>query len=1040
MPYRQIDPKKSASAIEKEILDFWEREHIFKKSVESRDREFIFYEGPPTANGKPGIHHLMARTIKDIVCRYKTMVGFSVKRKAGWDTHGLPVEIEVQKNLNLDDRKKIIEYGVKKFNKKCRESVFDYERQWRQMTRLMGYWIDMDNPYITLENNYIESVWWILNNFFERGLIYKGYKIVPYCPKCGTPLSSHEVSLGYRDVLDPSVFVKFKKKGEENTYFLAWTTTPWTLISNVALAVNPREEYQKISLNGENLILAKKLVDKLCPDAKVVSQMYGNELEYEEYEQLFDFITPSKKAFYIVLADYVSMEDGTGIVHTAPAFGADDYSTSLKYSLPIINPVDEEGKFTKQIAPWQGVFVKDADKDIIRNLKKRGILFRRDQIKHSYPFCWRCSSPLIYYARNSWFIKTTEFRDKLIEQNKSINWVPRFVGEGRFGMWLKGNVDWAISRDRFWGTPLNIWICCDCGKKKSVGSISELKHLGKRKNGEPVDNDIELHKPYVDDIVLNCANCRGVMERTAEVIDCWFDSGAMPFAQLHYPFENSQSLEKKHFPADFICEGIDQTRGWFYSLLAISVLLTGKTPYKNVLVNDLILDKTGQKMSKSVGNVVDPFLMMDRFGADALRWYLIAVSPPWVPTKFDEAGVIEVQNKFFGTIKNIYSFFATYANIDKLQIEPKKLQSISRTLEIDRWIISRVNSLIKSVKTSYDEYDLTKVVRAVADFVVEDLSNWYVRRTRRRFWEMTLTKSKLDAFYTLYETLVKVLQIAAPVAPFLTDSLFLSLTGEKSVHLSDFPKYDKKLIDKQLEKRMDTAVQVVSLGRAARNNCDLKVRQTLSQIVVEKDLKPLIEDMEDQILSEVNVKEIIYSEPDDNFFEYSAKANFKRLGPRYGKRVKDIAKYLKTGDINRLKKSLETGKSLHIKFHKEQVKLTSEDVIFSLKQKDGYEMVKAKGICLALNKTLTQDLIDEGFAREIINKVQFTRKDNNFEIMDRIKVFCHCNKELTQAIKKNIEYIKQETLSDDVIFTQNSDKMKLWDINSEKLWLRLEKS
>ena len=1035
MAYKQIKTKISASLIESQISKKWEKNNVFQKVVKKGKSRFIFFEGPPTANGKPGIHHIIARTIKDSICRYKSMDGYIVERKAGWDTHGLPVEIEVQKELNLSDRKKVLEYGIKPFNKMCRKSVFHYEKLWRKMTKQMGYWIDMDSPYITLENSYIESVWWILNQFFERGYIYKGHRIVPYCPKCGTPLSSHEVALGYREVLDPSVFVKFKKKDEENTYFLAWTTTPWTLISNAALAVNPKEKYLKIAYKNEKIIVAKSLVNAVDKDIKILDEFLGASLEFSEYEQLFDFIKPSKKAFFVVLADYVSMEEGSGIVHTAPAFGADDYEISKKYNLPLINPVDSEGKFDETVISYHKRFVKDCDKDIIYQLKKRGLLFKKEQIKHTYPFCWRCPSPLIYCATDSWYINTTLFKKQLIEQNNKINWFPKFIGEGRFGSWLENNVDWAISRDRFWGTPLNIWICKDCSKMKSIGSIDSLRKHGKLKSGKSIPEDIDLHKPYVDNIILKCESCSGDMVRTSEVIDCWFDSGAMPFAQWHYPFENSEKFEKELFPADFICEGIDQTRGWFYSLLAISVLLKGETPYKNVLVNDLILDKNGHKMSKSRGNTIDPFVMMDKYGADAVRWYLLHVSPPWVPTRFDEAGIKEIINKFFGTLKNVYSFFSTYSNIDKIKIEENS--PIPVRTNLDRWIFSKLNHLIKKVKTHYDKYNLTKATREIQNFVIEDLSNWYVRRSRRRFWVMTLTQDKKDAFITLFKTLTTVCKLMAPIAPFLSDRIFINLTGKTSVHLESFPKYEKKLIDEQLEEKMDYIVKIVSLGRAARNSSKIKVRQTLSEICVKDSYKPLIKNMENLIKEEINVKKIGYVKK--KFFEFSAKPNFKTLGPKYGKSVGKISKYLKNNDLSQMVETHQKRKIFIIELEGYNYEISDEDVILSLKEKENFQLEGDKNVQIALNTELTDELINEGYARELVNKIQYSRKVEDLLIMDNINIICKCSQSLKSAIKSYSEYIKSETLTKSITFTERIEDMKLWDINGEKLYLKIKR-
>jgi isoleucyl-tRNA synthetase len=1039
--YKSVDLKEKASDLEKRIREYWIEKNIALKSEDVREgaKKFIFFEGPPTANGMPGIHHVMSRTQKDAVCRYKTMKGFQVKRKAGWDTHGLPVEIEVEKQLGLSDKKEVEEFGLEKFNRKCRESVFSYEKEWREMTKEMGYWINLDDPYITLTNDYIETVWWILNNFFDKALIYKGHKIVPYCPSCGTPLSSHEVAQGYQETVDPSVFVKFKQKNEENTYFLAWTTTPWTLISNVALVVHPRETYVKIKLQSEFLILAKARLDVIDEDYEIIKEMTGKELEYEEYEQLFPFVVPEKKAFYVGLADYVTMDDGTGVVHTAPAFGQDDYELGKKYDLPVIQPVDEAGKFNDQITDWKGEFVKDADKGIIHNMNERGVLYKRKQIVHSYPFCWRCDSPLIYYARSSWYIKTSDYKQQMLENNRQIKWYPSFVGEKRFGEWLENNVDWAISRDRFWGTPLNIWVCQDCGELKSIGSIAELLQKGKLTNDKPVPEDIELHRPYVDEIEIKCPKCAGRMLRTPEVIDCWFDSGSMPFAQWHYPFENKDRFESDLFPADFISEGIDQTRGWFYSLLAISTLLMGKSSFKACLVNDLILDKNGQKMSKSKGNTVNPIKLMDEFGADAIRWYLLAVSPPWIPTKFDEKGVVEIVNKFFGTLKNVYSFYITYANIDDFNVADHDLTDQKKS-EIDRWIISRLNTVIKEVTEYYDNYDLTKAVRSVQNFVIDDLSNWYVRRSRRRYWEMELTDDKIDAYLTLYQVLISVTKLMAPVAPFLAEEIFTNLTGRDSVHLEDFPKTNTSVICPELEKEMQTIIDLVSLGRAARNACQIKVRQTLGAFYIPEKYKTLVQRMENLIKEEINVKEIKYIREKDDFVKYEFKPNFKVMGPKHGKHMKRIAAALAQMDANHIVEVLHAGKDYFLEIDGSSFKLTEEDLIISIKDKEGFVFETNKALFVALDTHLSPELLQEGLARELVNKIQFTRKESGLEIMDRIKVFYFGDNEIDDVFIKFADYIQTETLAESChrVREKHVDGSD-WDVNGKDVWLSVTK-
>lgn len=1039
--YKTVDPKEKTADLELRIRKHWEDTQTHKKSIDNREgaERYVFFEGPPTANGMPGIHHVMARTLKDTICRYKTMQGFQVKRKAGWDTHGLPVEIEVEKQLGLKDKKEVEAYGLEKFNKKCKESVFSYEKEWRDMTVKMGYWIDLENPYITLENNYIETVWWILNDFYKKGLIYKGHKIVPYCPSCGTPLSSHEVAQGYQDTEDPSVFTRFKLKNEENTFFLAWTTTPWTLISNVALAVNPKETYVKIKHGDEFLILAKARLEIIEEEYEIVKEYVGKDLEYTEYEQLFPFVVPEEKAFFVCLADYVTMDDGTGVVHTAPAFGQDDYTLGREYGLPVIQPVDAAGKFTSEVTNWEGEFVKDADKSIIREMKDRGMLYKRKQILHSYPFCWRCKSPLIYYARSSWYIKTSEYKEQMIENNKAINWSPSFVGEKRFGAWLENNVDWAISRDRFWGTPLNVWVCEDCGELESAGSIAELREKGTLSDGSPVPEDIELHRPYVDDVKMSCPKCSGKMTRTPEVIDCWFDSGSMPFAQWHYPFENKDIFEEELFPADFISEGIDQTRGWFYSLLAISTILKGKSPYKNVLVNDLILDKTGSKMSKTKGNSVDPMRLMEQYGADANRWYLLAVSPPWVPTKFDEAGVAEVINKFFGTLKNVYSFYVTYANIDNFDATAYEFNA-DKEIEIDRWIMSKLNSLVKMVNESNDNYDLTRSVRAIQSFVIDDLSNWYVRRCRRRFWEMNLSMDKKEAYLTLHHALTTVSKLIAPYAPYLAEEIYTNLTGEESVHLANYPKADEHLIHELLETEMQTVIELVSLGRAARNTCQIKVRQTLGALFIPGKYRHLVERMEGLIIEEINVKEIKYIQEKDNFVSYEFKPNFKVMGPKYGKHMKQIAATLAQMDSSKVVHTLHSGQDYFLEIQGSTFKLTEEDLTISIKDKEGFVFESNKELFVALDTHLTDELISEGLARELVNKIQFTRREKDFEIMDRIKVFYHADEEIQAVFAKHGEYIKSETLTNDIFMVAIADKdMVEWDINGRTVQLSVEK-
>ncbi len=1038
--YKTFDPKEKVTDLEKRMLEYWKKTGMARRSEDFRagNDKFVFFEGPPTANGKPGIHHVISRTLKDAVCRYKTMRGYEVKRKAGWDTHGLPVEIEVEKALGLEDKNDIVQYGVSEFNQKCRDSVFTYENMWRKMTEEMGYWIDLDHPYITLTNDYIETVWWILNQFFQKGLIYQGHKIVPYCPKCGTPLSSHEVAQGYRETEDPSIFIRFKKAGEENTWFLAWTTTPWTLISNVALAVHPAETYVKVRYNNEYLILAKARLDILDDEFEIVEEYIGKDLEYQKYEQLFPYVKPKKKGFYIGLADYVTMSEGTGIVHTAPAFGADDYELGRKYDLPIMQPVDEAGRFDETITDWAGVFVKDADKGIMRNLTERGLLYKRVQINHTYPFCWRCDSPLIYFARDSWYIRTSDYKELMLENNRKINWFPPFVGEKRFGEWLENNVDWAISRNRFWGTPLNIWVCEHCGKVESLGSIVELREKGKLKDGSPVPENIELHRPYVDDIILKCPDCGKAMLRTPEVIDCWFDSGSMPFAQWHYPFKNAENFDPDLFPADFISEGIDQTRGWFYSLLAISTLLTGKSSYKNVLVNDLILDSDGVKMSKTKGNTVDPLLMIETFGADAVRWYLLAVSSPWVPTRFDEKGVGETLNKFFGTLKNVYSFYVTYANIDGFDARQHEIPA-KKDAEIDRWIISRLHNLIGEVINNNEVFELTRSVRAIQNFVIDDLSNWYVRRSRRRYWAMTLTDDKKSAYLTLWEVLTTVSRLMAPFSPFLAEEIYLNLTGKDSVHLADYPVSNPDLIDHKLDAEMQTVINLVSLGRAARNNCQIKVRQPLQTMYIPVECQALVQRNEWLVKEEINIKEIEYIKREDGFIDYDIKVNFKKMGPRFGKYVKDIAAALDHTDHNEIVVSLNNIKSYNLNLDGRNFELLPEDLMISIKDRENLIFAAENDLFVALNTKLTDELVMEGLARELVNKIQYSRKEYGFEIMDRIRISYYGDDEMKTVFTKYDEYIKTETLTDEISFVEDSEELTSFVVNNRNIRMKITK-
>lgn len=1011
MGYKELNKKPVADA-EGDVRSYWEEIDLLKLSVEKRQGEesFVFFEGPPTANGRPGIHHVLARALKDSVCRYKTMQGYQVKRKAGWDTHGLPVEIEVEKRLNLNDKSAIEAYGLENFNHQCRTSVFEYEDVWREMTKKMAYLIDLDNPYITLDNDYIESVWWILNKFFEEDYIYEGHKILPYCSRCGTGLASHEVAQGYQEIKTVTVYVKFKLK-DKDEYFLVWTTTPWTLASNVALTVNPNETYVKVKNNGEIYYIEKNLAPSVLEgEYEVLEEMKGKDLEYIEYDQLMPFVPAEKKAFFVTCADYVTVEDGTGIVHSAPAFGEDDYHTGQRYDLPVLQPVDEDGKYTMTL--WKGQFVMDADPEIVKWLAENGVLYKKQKMDHNYPHCWRCKTPLLYYAKPSWYIEMTRLKDKLIENNNSVNWYPDYVGEKRFGNWLENLNDWAISRSRYWGTPLNIWRC-DCGHLTSVGSRAELVE----KAIEDIDESIELHRPYVDDIHFTCEKCNGVMTRVPDVIDCWFDSGAMPFAQHHYPFENKENFHEL-FPADFICEGIDQTRGWFYSLIAISTFVMGVSPYKNVLVNDLVVDKHGKKMSKSKGNTVDAFSLLEKYGADVVRWYLFYVSPAWVPTKFDEDGLIEVNSKFFGTLKNVYNFFTLYANTDNIDVSSFEVSPKERP-ELDQWILSKLNSLILEVTKDFEIFELTKAVRRIQDFVSEDLSNWYIRRSRRRFWEPDLNLDKKSVYKTTYEVLVAICQLSAPFAPFLTEEIYRNLTGEDSIHVSSYPKADEALIDSRIEERMDLVRDLVTLGRAARESVKIKVRQPIQDVIVDGKHEPLIGDLVPLIMEELNVKTVVFTHDLPNYMNFQLKPNFKVLGPILGKDMGAFGKALSTLDPQEYAMRLEGGETIKLELGNEIFDLTSEHVLINIAAKEGFTVKMENNIFIILNTNLDDALIGEGYAREMISRIQQMRKANEFEMMDNIKIYFKCNDEFENGIATHKSYIMSETLGVEIIKDQD---------------------
>lgn len=1033
--FKELSEKISYPAVEQEILNFWKTNQIFEKSVSMRSGKpgFTFYEGPPTANGRPGIHHVMSRALKDLVCRYKTMRGFQVHRKAGWDTHGLPVEIEVEKQLGFKHKDEIVKYGVAEFNRKCRESVWKYKTDWEVMTEQMGYWVDLTKPYVTFENDYIESVWWALRKFFDAGLIYKGYKVQPYCPRCETPLSSHEVSLGYDDVKDPSVYVRMKLKTDPDTSFLVWTTTPWTLISNVALAVHPDVDYVKVENKGEKLILAEARLAVLDGEYIVLEKLKGKTLAGLEYARLFDYHAVEKKAFYVVEADFVTTEDGSGIVHMAPAYGEDDYQMSKKYDLPTLHPVNKSGEFGSEVTDFAGKFVKDADPLIIQNLKARHILYKKETITHSYPHCWRCKTPLLYYARESWYIKTTAYAARMIELNKQINWVPPEVGEGRFGNWLEENKDWALSRDRFWGTPLPIWVCESCKKQKCIGSVAELRQ------GENVQEPLDLHKPFVDDVTFRC-DCGGTMKRTPELIDVWFDSGAMSFAQWHYPFENKELIDSgEQYPADYICEGIDQTRGWFYSLHAIGTFLFDKPAYKNLIVNELILDKDGQKMSKSKGNTVDPFQIIKKYGADTTRWYLVTTSPPWRPTMFDEEGLGEVQRKFFGTLVNTYAFFALYANVDGFRHTETDIPVADRP-EIDRWILSELHSLVTRFTGFMDAYDVTKAAKGVSDFTIDQLSNWYVRRNRRRFWKSEQGKDKTAAYQTLYECLITVVKLMAPFAPFLADELYRNLNNItkkeswESVHLAGLPVADTSVMDRVLEDRMERAEKIVMLVRAMRMKSNLKVRQPLKRIILpiaDDRERETVQQMEDMILDEINVKTIEYVTDESGIVKKKAKANFKSIGPKFGKSVQQVAGRIKELTVEEIG-DLERSGTLNLSVNGSTVTIDRDDVEIIREDIQGWLVVSDGGLTVALDTELNDELRAEGIAREFVNRIQNMRKDAGFQVTDRIAIFYKASERIDRVVQSMASYIKKETLAVELSgHLETGEYSTTFDINGE---------
>ena len=1054
--FEEVSPQFTFADKEKQTLAFWRENDIFQKSMEMyKDApSFVFLEGPPFANAPPGVHHVLARIMKDAVCRYKTMTGHYVHRKAGWDTHGLPVEYQVEKQLNITNKAELEAYGIQNFIEKCKENVFQYEQDWRRMTERIGFWVNLDEAYITLSNDYIESVWWVLRQAWDKELLYQGHKVQPYCYRCGTTLASHEVALGYQEVSDPSIFVRFPLKNKERTYLLVWTTTPWTLPSNVAVAVGDDFDYVAVEHNGQHLILAKECMASLFGDEppQIVENYKGSDLRDWEYEPLFDSgehaelinigSQTSPRAHYIVTGDFVTTTEGSGLVHIAPAFGQDDYEIGQKHNLPLVQLVGADGKFVPEVKDvWAGEYVKDADPKIIENLDGRGLLFKATEYTHQYPFCWRCDNPLLYYARESWFIRTTAIRDRMQQHNQEINWYPGHIKDGRFGNWLENNIDWGLSRERYWGTPLPVWICDDCGHQHCVGSIAELKELG-----TDVPDDIELHRPYVDDVVLTCEECSGTMYRTQDVIDCWFDSGCAHTAQWHYPFENKELFEQA-YPADFISEAIDQTRGWFYSLLATGTLLYDKPAYKNCLCLELILASDGQKMSKSRGNTVDPWTILDEQGADAMRWYMFTASPPWAQRTFKLEGVDEALKKFMGTLNNVYSFFVMYANLEQVDVLDG-VPPVAERATIDRWILSRLQTLINKVRDDMENYHLTNAPRAIEAFV-DDLSNWYVRRSRDRFWGAEAGVDKQAAYATLYEVLVTLAKLAAPFIPFLADELYRNLVGSLnpdaplSVHLAEYPVADDALIDSVLENDMAFTREIISMGHAARNRSGIKTRQPLAEITLgglSDAEKETINRLAAFVHDELNVKEIVFTEELNAFAQVTLKPNFKVLGPKYGKGVQAIAKALATADTMQIKSELEANESLQIEAAGETYTLEPSEIDVQTQNREGFFVeVDAKKF-VALSTELTHELVLEGMARELVNKIQNMRKEADFNVSDRIKLSVKTSSALVaEAFEVHRDYILKETLTTEVVESPGGNAFSLEQmLNGESATLSVE--
>ena len=1059
--YNKVPANMNFVEREKNIEKFWKDEKIFEKSIDSRRKgtPYVFYDGPPTANGKPHIGHVLTRVIKDMIPRYRAMKGYMVPRKAGWDTHGLPVELEVEKMLGLDGKEQIEQYGLEPFIEHCKESVWKYKGMWEKFSNTVGFWADMEHPYVTYHNSFIESEWWALKEIWNKGLLYKGFKIVPYCPRCGTPLSSHEVAQGYKDVKERSAIAKFPVKGED-AYILAWTTTPWTLPSNVALCVNPDETYVKVKMKEDGTVyyMAQALCDTVLGEGTydVLETFVGKDLEYKEYEPLFDYAVATcekqhKKAFYIVCDNYVTLTDGTGVVHIAPAFGEDDSKVGRKYDLPFVQLVDGKGEMTKE-TPWAGMFCKKADPEVLKALRESGLLFSAPVFEHSYPHCWRCDTPLIYYARESWFIKMTAVKDDLIRNNNTINWIPESIGKGRFGGWLENVQDWGVSRNRYWGTPLNIWEC-ECGCQHAIGSQAELKSMSPnytdvvkkyaKEMDQEANGEVELHRPFIDDVTITCPKCGKQMHRVPEVIDCWFDSGSMPFAQHHYPFENKELFEQQ-FPADFISEAVDQTRGWFYSLLAISTLIFNKAPYKNVIVLGHVQDENGQKMSKSKGNAVDPFDALQTYGADAIRWYFYINSAPWLPNRFHGKAVIEGQRRFMGTLWNTYAFFVLYANIDNFDATKYTLE-YDKLPVMDKWLLSKLNSLIKEVDDDLGNYRIPEAARALQDFV-DDMSNWYVRRSRERFWAKGMEQDKINAYMTLYTALVTVAKVAAPMIPFMTEDIYQNLVrsldkeAPESIHLCDFPVANEAHIDKDLEAKMEEVLKVVVLGRAARNTANIKNRQPIGRMFVKAETA-LPEFYQEIIQDELNVKKVEFTDDVRAFTSYSFKPQLRTVGRKYGKYVNEIKEILAGLDGNQAMDTLNETDLLSFETQDgTKVELAKEDLLIDMAQVPGFVSEGDNFVTVVLDTNLTPELIEEGFVREIISKIQTMRKEAGFEVMNHINVFQDGNDKLAEILKKHTEEIKKEVLADNILIGTMSGYTKEWDINGEKGMFGVEKT